>query len=242
MALKSGVRRRRHPRKGEQLSIFARLHGGARRGAGRPKRADSGVPHLRRPTLSRHHPVHVTWRVLPGVPFLRRRRIRLAIERVLGVARARLGVRVVHYSVQANHLHFIVEAQNEAALSRGLQGLAIRLAKAINKAFGRRGRLFADRYHSRVLKSPRETRGTIRYVLHNGPKHALERGELTPEGALDTYSSARFFSGYADRDPMLVERAWRATPTPPVCRPQCWLLKTGRKRTGLLRTNELPST
>ena len=184
----------------------------------------------------------MTWRVLPGVPYLRRPRIRLVVEPVLGIARARLGVRVVHYSVQGNHLHFIVEALDKPALARGLQGLAIRLAKAINGTLGRRGKLFADRYHSRVLKSPRETRGTIRYVLHNGPKHALERGELTPEGALDTYSSARFFSGYADRDPMLVERAWRATPTPPVCRPQCWLLKTGWKRTGLLRTNELPST
>jgi REP-associated tyrosine transposase len=232
-------KRRKIPRRGEQLSFRPRGRGGARPGAGRPLKPGAGVPHLRRTSLSIHHPVHVTLRVLRGVPNLRRRALMKVIERALRAARDRFGMRVVHYSVQANHLHLIAEADDARALTRGLQGLCIRIAKRLNQHLTRRGKLFADRYHARALKTPTEVRHALRYVLQNAHKHALERGEFLPSGAIDLCSSARYFDGYADRDRNLVLEGWSRDP-PPISSATCWLLTTGWRRRGLLRTTDLP--
>ena len=48
--------------------------------------------------------------------------------------------RVVHFSVQADHVHLIVEADSRLGLIRGVQGLAVRCAKAINRELGGAGR------------------------------------------------------------------------------------------------------
>lgn len=230
--------RRGLPTKGTQLGLPPRGRGGARPGAGRPVKVGAGVPHLRRAALSRHHPVHVTLRVLRGVPNLRRRTLMKVIEGVLRAARERFGMRVVHYSVQPNHLHFIAEADDARSLTRGLQGLSIRLAKRLNRRLTRRGKLFADRYHARALKTPSEVRHALRYVLQNTQKHALEHGELPPLW-VDSCSSAPYFDGYADRDRNLVLETWNRAP-PPICPATCWLLTTGWRRRGLLRTTDLP--
>ena len=163
-----------------------------------------------------------------------------AIEAALAAGCERFGMRLVHYSVQANHIHLIAEADDARSLSRGLQGLLIRLAKRLNKHLARRGKVFADRYHSRALKTPNEVRYALRYVLQNAHKHAAERGELPPRGAVDPYSSARYFEGYADRDANLVAEAWKRTTPSPVRPPACWLLKYGWRRRGLLHTDDLP--
>ena len=232
-------RRRKLPRKGEQLSFAPRGRGGARPGAGRPLKPGAGVPHLRRAGLSVHHPVHVTLRVLRGVPNLRRRALMKVIERALRAASDRFGMRVVHYSVQPNHLHLIAEADDARSLTRGLQGLCIRIAKRLNQHLTRKGKLFADRYHARALKTPTEVRHALRYVLQNAHKHALEQGELLPPGAIDFCSSAPYFDGYADRDRDLVLQAWSRDP-PPISPASCWLLMTGWRRRGLLHTTDLP--
>src|SRR5262245_11117310 len=232
-------RRRKPTRKGEQLIFALRGRGGARPGAGRPLKPGAGVPHLRRGSLSPHHPVHATLRVRVGVPNLVRQNVMRVIESALRAARDRFGMRIVHYSVQHNHLHLIAEADDARALTRGLQGLTIRLAKRLNKSLARRGKVFADRYHSRVLKTPTEVRNTLRYVLQNGHKHAFERGELPPRGAVDACSSARYFDGYAARNAKLVLESWSRDP-PPISPATCWLLTKGWRRRGLLHTTDLP--
>src|SRR3954467_11417376 len=110
--------------------------GGPRKGAGRPKNRPSTVPHLRRPKLSRHHPVHVTLRLVPALQSLRSRQCYRAVLPALAEARERADFRVVHLSVQSNHLHLIAEADDREALSRGMQGLGIRVAKSLNGALG----------------------------------------------------------------------------------------------------------
>src|SRR5262249_6704193 len=84
----------------------------------------------------------------------------------------RFGFRLVHYSVQGNHLHLIVEADDKVALSRGMQGLGIRLACAVNKVQQRDGSVFSDRYHAHYLRSRIETARAISYVLRNWFRHA----------------------------------------------------------------------
>src|SRR5438270_11382314 len=112
------------------------------------------VPHRRRPALSPRNPVHVTWRVLPHVWNLRSRRCFSRIVECFSRGRDRFGFRLVHFSVQGNHLHLVVEADDERALARGMQGLGVRIAKALNRLMVRKGDVFAYHYHSCILRSP----------------------------------------------------------------------------------------
>jgi hypothetical protein len=57
--------------------------------------------------------------------------------------------------VQATHLHLLVEASDERALSRGVRAFEISVARRLNKAVGRKGRVFRDRYHADALTTPR---------------------------------------------------------------------------------------
>jgi putative transposase len=206
-----------------QLGFQFRTRGGARPGAGRPARgAKAGVSHLRRPAHSRHHPLHVTLRLLPGVPSLRTWTLFERVRAALAAARERFGFRLVHFSVQSNHLHLIAEADDARALSRGVQGLTVRVARALNRRLQRKGRLFADRYHVRALKTPRSVRLALRYVLLNAHKHTrlhsargqqvsvrceavrceavcseAVRATTVPAGFIDSRSSAPWFHGFA---------------------------------------------
>ena len=152
--------------------------GGARAGAGRkPNGKRAGVSHLARPDVSGREPVHVGLRLVRGLPDLQRRLWFGVVVRAFEAAAARRDdFRVTHYSVQGNHLHLLVEADDGEALSHGMQGLSIRIAKAINRVAKRSGRIFADRFWSRLLKTPREVRHAIAYVLGNSRKHAERMG------------------------------------------------------------------
>jgi REP element-mobilizing transposase RayT len=126
----------------------------------------------------------------PHVYNLRSRRSFRVIEAALRVGGDRFDVRVIQFSVQGNHIHLVVEAPNRRALARAIQGFSIRVAKGLNRMMGRTGRVFDDRYHARVLRTPTEVRHAIHYVLDNARKHAAERGETYAPGYVDPYSSA----------------------------------------------------
>jgi len=79
--------------------------------------------------------------------------------------------RVVHYSFQRDHIHLIVEATDRAALSKGMQGLGVRVAYAINALMNRRGKVMSDRYHASILRNPTMVRNARRYLLTNAFKH-----------------------------------------------------------------------
>ena len=110
--------------------------------------------------------MHVTLRVRAGIVSLREGRLFEQVRLALAAGRERFGFRLVHFSVQSNHLHLIAEAQHGRALALGMQGLSVRLARAVNRALGRRGRLLADRYHTRALKTPRAVHFAVRYGIH----------------------------------------------------------------------------
>ncbi len=150
-------------------------------------------------------------RLQPGVGYLRSHSPAKIVVDALRAARERFGVRIIHYSIQGNHLHLIVEAEGQRALSRAMQGLSIRLARRLNARSGRRGGVFADRYHARPLKTPREAKRAVRYVLANYRHHALE---YLPEGWTDPLASARFTQERPGRDA-------------PVVAPSVWLLRVG---------------
>ena len=215
-----------------QLEIEFSSWGGARDGAGRKRRAGArpSVPHRRRERHAKAHPVHVTLRAMRGLPPFREgvlfRELRRRLAAANRAADARGAFRVVHFSVQNDHLHLLVEADDARALARGVQGLAIRLARGLNGLLGRRGRVWGDRFHSRELTSPRAVRNALVYVLMNAKKHAA----LGASG-LDPMSSVRGFDG--------LSRPCVGDPEP--VRPaRTWLGSVGWRRHGLIRPDERP--
>jgi putative transposase len=177
-------------------------------------------------------------RVVEGLPTLRERGLFGVICNAIAAAnteaKLRDSFRVLQFSVQTNHLHLFVEADDRDTLSRGVQGLAIRLARRINSALRassgpRRGTVWKERYHARELKTPREVRSGLVYVLHNLKKHR------TGEHGLDVCSSAPSFTGWRDVEPT-APIDW----LPP---PRTWLARVGwrRARSGLLSVRERPA-
>jgi REP element-mobilizing transposase RayT len=213
--------RRRRP---VQQEMRFPTHGGKRAGAGRPKdRTRNLLPHTRRPTLTGETPVHVTLRVRPDVLNLRSKRSFRIIAKALDAAREWSSARVVHYSVQGNHLHLVAEASDRRVLSRRIAGLEVRIARALNELMNRRGAVFADRYHARPLRTPLEVRRAIEYVLKNRAHHIGGSA-----GTLDPYSSAVWFDGWRSPPPS------SGNATPLVREPRSWLLRVGWRRHGLL--------
>src|SRR5690349_2648355 len=177
--------------KAKQMKLELPTWGGRRKKRRRKEeRKLAKVPHRKRPVLSARYPVHATWRVLPHVWNLRSRRCFSRIARCFMAGRDRFGFRLVHFSVQGNHLHLVVEAPDERALARGMQGLGVRIAKALNRLMQRKGTVFADHYHSRILRSPTQVANAIAYVLLNFLHHFPEEARRFAPDGRDRFSSA----------------------------------------------------
>ena len=190
-----------------QLSLKLPSRGGRRRGAGRkPNGPRSLVSHRARPRFEKTTPVLVTMRVERHVWNLRSRRSFRAIAACFETSLGRFGLRLIEFSMLGNHLHLIVEADDSESLSRGMQGLSVRIAKALNRVMGDRGRVFADHYHARLLRTPTELVNGIAYVLGNSAHH------YGGESGGDPFSSAT-----CDRE-LLLGKA------------RSWLLRAGWRR------------
>ncbi len=222
----------------EQLSLSVeqpRSFGGRQPGAGRPRGPRPRVLHRERPDFSHDHPLHVTFRIKPGLPSLRLPRFQRAFRQTLTqVTAARSGFRVVHYSVQRDHVHCLIEAEGKRELSNGMKALGARFARAVNRVFGRSGAVLDGRYHARLLKTPREVRKALAYVLLNARKHFQQRHQRTPTVRLDACSSGVWFQG------------WKSGPYPrpnyvrETGLPFTWLLSRGWRRHGLIDPAEVP--
>jgi REP element-mobilizing transposase RayT len=223
-----------------QRAFEWKTRGGKRKGAGRkPNGATAGVPHRPRRFLSARHPLHVTLRVVRGLPGLRRRHIWKAVQWALTITVRRPDFRICHVSIQGNHIHLIVEADDARALARGMQGFQISCAKQINARVvvageRRRGRVFADRFHARPLDKPMMVRNALAYVLNNWRHH---RGPFDqPRARLDPFSTAAQFPGWIDDPP----DTFVTGELLPVAYPTTWLLTTGWKRRGLISPWDRP--
>ena len=186
-------------------------------------------------------PVHVTLRVRPGVPSLRGGALVHEWRRSLAEASERGSFRVAHYSLQGDHAHLIVEAHGKDALARGMMSIGARLARAVNRVGRRNGPVLEGRYHHRSLRSPREVRRALAYVLLNARRHlAKSRGVSRSATAhLDRASSARWFDGWR---PEAASRFQVSSDAPEVARPRTWLLCVGWRRHGLVDPSEVPGT
>ena len=210
--------------------------GGPRTGAGRKPSPRPIVHHVRREPFRSQLPVLVTVRVREGLPSLRKRPFLRVLRESFREARERGDFRLVHYSVQRDHLHFIVEADDDDALGRGMKSISSRIAFAVNRAFERRGRVLAGRYHALLLRTPRLVRNGLRYVLLNVRKHHQARTGAAPPVCLDEASSGQWFDGWRRR----VTGPRAATGPPEVARARSFLVRRGWRRLGLSDPAELP--
>ena len=208
------------------LDLTVRTWGGKRDNAGRKKSGTRRDPlHRPRPAHVGRHPVHVVLRVRRDVGRLRRREVYAGVHRALRTIAARVAFRVVHISLQHNHVHLLVEAEDGAALESGMRGLTISLARRINTSLERTGKVFEFRYHATALTSPRQTRNALAYVLNNWRRHREdERGLRERTMILDPYSSAITFVGWADFQLTQWPPGYVALP---VASPRSWLLNKG---------------
>jgi REP element-mobilizing transposase RayT len=232
-----------------------------------PKGARAGSPHKKRPALNGRDPIHVVLRVHGALGNLRKRHMYKALrEATIAVAKRELNYaddgafRIVHISIQRNHVHLLVEADSRHALSRGMQSFGISAAKHLNRALSvksikrgtaqfreamanrRRGSVFPDRYHEEIITSPKQARHTLAYVLNNWRKHKEDRADFTRSWNVDPFSSGAVFDGWKEREDAVTLWPLRETYLPLVTYlPKTWLLREGWRRHGLIRFDEVPS-
>jgi REP element-mobilizing transposase RayT len=190
-----------------------------------------------RAPLAARFPCHVTLKVRRELPSLRSVKFIREMERSLAAACERGRFRLVHYSIQNDHAHLLVEAASAHALACGMKSIAARFARAVNRVFGLRGPVLADRYHLHVLRTPREVRNALAYVLLNARRHLSKLGRQMPRSAqIDPASSGRWFTGWSRE----LQRAPSPLHGPPVAPPRTWLLSIGWRRHALLDPAEIP--
>ena len=227
---------------------------------GRPKKPGAKLRHEKRPDFTDQQPLHVTLRVdHKAVGKLRTRACYGAIREAAITLLPHEECRITQLSIQGTHIHLLVEADDKQALSKGMQAFTISAAKHINAAISkagswwerrrmarpprrRKGKVFADRYHVRVITSPLQARRELAYVLNNWRKHGEDGRGVARGWLVDPFSTAWNFTGWAERkdEPFL----WQVRDTYdpiPVYGPRTWLLRVGWRRHGLVSLFEVPS-
>ena len=239
VARRTSVARRRTPVAVQgELQLVPPTWGGRRVGAGRKRKpGQHDSPHRARPVLLGRYPVHTVLRTLPAVGRLRRRVVYQAVRRALVTIGVDGGFRVVHMSIQHNHLHLLVEATDQRVLSRGMQRLAILVARAINRSLGRRGKVFAHRYHRTDITTPKQARHALAYVLNNWRRHREDQEPAARAHRVDPYSTAFQFDGWADSTTITRLRSEAMLPSAP---PRTWLLRFGWRVHGAIASTEVP--
>ena len=236
-----------------------------------PKGARAGAPHKPRPELKPRYPVHVVLRVVKAIGSLRKRHMYKALrEATIAVAKRELNYeahgafRIVHISIQREHVHLLVEADHKLALSRGMQSFQISAAKHLNRAVSvksvraelrsgaayrnamakrRRGTVFPDRFHQEIITSPKQARRALAYVLNNWRKHREDQHAFAQAWRIDPYSTGVLFDGWKEREDAAVYMPYRDTYLPLVVYlPKTWLLYEGWRRHGLIGFDYVPST
>jgi REP element-mobilizing transposase RayT len=246
-----------------KLDKNGQRRGGRRAGAGRKRKPGSpltrlGEPHKVRPEHKPRFPAHIVLRVAEKIGTLRKRHLYSALRaatiavalRELAYDEVNGAFRIVHISIQRNHIHMLVEADNKRALSRGLQSFQISAAKHINREYSaklklaqrRRGAVFVDRYHAEIIKTPRQARRALAYVLNNWRKHREDQKTFAKSWNVDPYSTGFQFTGWREREDKDVR--WLGPDTYETLVtyfPKTWLLSEGWRKHGTISFYEVPS-
>ena len=180
-------------------------------------------------------PVHVTVGLCPDVARLRSFELCAVLRRAFVHGCKKDKFRICEFSIQNNHIHLMCEAASNAALASGIKGWKVRVARGLNKHMGRTGRVFEDRYHVEIIKTPAQCRAALCYVLQNARRHGLHIDRSFH--GMDPFSSAWWFDGWTDD-------RWREGLKPPdmrtVAEAETWLLRVGWRRHDAIGIDEVP--
>ena len=204
----------------------------AKNRGGRPRIVDrrASERHETRAPLPAGTPVHVTMRIVPAVGAMRKRHLYRAVRKATLQAYAANRIRIVHLSIQHDHVHAIVEASSRDGLARGMQGFQISAARHINRACRRTGQVFADRYHAEQLTTPTQARNAISYVINNWRKHREDHHGPFALHRVDPFSSGPTY--------WKISGPFEPLQTSP---PSTWMLKIGIRRLPAIMPTEIPS-
>ncbi len=144
------------------LNLFSGNKGGRRPGSGRKRIRSRGVAHRNRENVSARTPMHINFKYRTQI---RNKKCLKLLKKPILNARSH-GLRIIHFSLQSNHVHLIIECENNEMLTRGMRSLTVTFAKGLKA-----GRVQLERYHLHVLRSVRETKNAVLYVLFNQQKH-----------------------------------------------------------------------
>ena len=203
--------------------------GGKRRSAGRPNTSQR-LGHGPRPEVTASAPMHLTWKLKSGLGNLRSPKVMELFKISAAGARAH-GLRIIHFSLQSDHIHMIAEADDKNSLAKGMRSFGCRFAKGLRRIRRGQGSVFADRYHVQVLQTPTQTRNALAYVLQNFAKHSKLINHI------DEFSSAAYFKdwkklfGKENAGPILESLPKRTTKLPDyLCAARSWLAREGWMR------------
>lgn len=173
--------------------------------------------HRARVAVSPRFPVLVTIQLRSGLARLRQKREFAAICAAFAAGCAGTGTaaefRLCQFAVRDAQLQLLVEARDRDTLSRGMQGLLVRVAKRLNREWQKRGSVFADRYDDEVLKTPQQVRQALCRLFGEGVR----------------FTSAAWFDGLRPPAPSARDGA-----AAPVARARSSLLTTDWRRLGLI--------
>lgn len=161
--------------------------------AGRKPIHDKGIRHISRPTLRRPSSLHLTVKVLRNKAEIKNKSVLKLLRHA--IQRARLqGLKIIHYSLEYDHVHLLIEAENNHILGKGMQALGVSLSKGINRLKNLKGAVYKHRYHFRQITSPRQLKNVLGYIFNNGVKHGTASSIVNPYNSIQAEISFRLFT------------------------------------------------
>lgn len=151
-------------RKNTQLSLINR------KGGGRRPKHDKGIRHIKRPEIKRLTSLHLTVKILKDKAGIKNKQTLALLKHAILKARKK-GLRIIHFTLEYDHVHLLVEANDNEVLGRGMMVFGVTMAKGINRLKSIKGTVYKHRYHFRKINSPRELKNVLHYIFNNGIKH-----------------------------------------------------------------------
>ena len=162
------------------------------KGAGRPARHDPGIRHTKRPNLKKPTSLHLTVKIKKNKAEIKNKSVLAILKRAIVNARKQ-GLKVIHYSLEYDHVHLLIEADNNLILGKGMKAFGVTFAKAINRLKKLKGEVYKHRYHFRRISSSKELKNVMNYIFTNGLKHKTANSIISPFNSIQAEIKHKIF-------------------------------------------------
>lgn len=178
------------------------------KGAGRPAIHDKSIRHVERERIEKLTSLHLTIKVRENKAGIKNKSVLKILHQAIKRARLK-NLKVIHYTLEYNHIHLLVEAYGHKNLHQGMQSFGISLAKQINRLKSLKGAVYKHRYHLRKLSSARELKNVLHYIFNNGIHHSRTSSLLDPYNSLPACLHLNNLYGpLAKRIEADIEKSW----------------------------------